>query len=271
MTDRLAALDESAGSVGLAVGGGSVRRSGILIGRRTEPAPTESEIRRPRCRRRLRPPIFTSAVHARTARATRPSKMKQCGLTLTVVLRISQTLSGGSHHGEREIGSCPGTTPSGRGRGHGRGVSDCQLLARFNAHRDELAEIAFTALVRRHGPMVLRVCRQVLGDWHTAEDAFQATFLILRGGPDRSTGRSCWDIGFMAWPCGRRGRRGCGTSAGGNASPPEGKTWALNRSVTLTDPSCHWSLARSSRLCTRRCPDCPNGIASPSCSASWRV
>jgi RNA polymerase sigma factor (sigma-70 family) len=59
------------------------------------------------------------------------------------------------------------------------GVSDGQLLARFNAHRDELAEMAFTALVRRHGPMVLRVCRQVLGDWHTAEDAFQATFLVL--------------------------------------------------------------------------------------------
>ena len=59
------------------------------------------------------------------------------------------------------------------------GMSDGQLLARFNAHRDELAEIAFAALVRRHGPMVLRVCRQVLGDWHTGEDAFQATFLIL--------------------------------------------------------------------------------------------
>jgi RNA polymerase sigma factor (sigma-70 family) len=59
------------------------------------------------------------------------------------------------------------------------GVSDGQLLARFNADRDELAEIAFTALVRRHWPMVLSVCRQVVGDWHTAEDAFQATFLIL--------------------------------------------------------------------------------------------
>jgi RNA polymerase sigma factor (sigma-70 family) len=59
------------------------------------------------------------------------------------------------------------------------GMSDGQLLARFTAHRDELAEIAFTALVRRHGPMVWRVCRQILGDWHTAEDAFQATFLIL--------------------------------------------------------------------------------------------
>jgi RNA polymerase sigma factor (sigma-70 family) len=59
------------------------------------------------------------------------------------------------------------------------GVSDRQLLARFAAHRDELAEIAFAVLVHRHGPMVLRVCRQILGDWHTAEDAFQATFLIL--------------------------------------------------------------------------------------------
>jgi RNA polymerase sigma factor (sigma-70 family) len=59
------------------------------------------------------------------------------------------------------------------------GVSDSQLLARFAAHRDELAEIAFAALVHRHGRMVLRVCEQVLGDRHAAEDAFQVTFLIL--------------------------------------------------------------------------------------------
>ena len=58
-------------------------------------------------------------------------------------------------------------------------VTDGQLLARFAACRDDFAEIAFEALVRRHGPMVLRVCQQVLGDRHTAEDAFQATFLIL--------------------------------------------------------------------------------------------
>jgi len=59
------------------------------------------------------------------------------------------------------------------------GVSDGQLLARFTAHRDELAEAAFTFLVRRHGPMVLRVCEQILGERHAAEDAFQVTFLIL--------------------------------------------------------------------------------------------
>jgi RNA polymerase sigma factor (sigma-70 family) len=58
-------------------------------------------------------------------------------------------------------------------------MSDGQLLARFVRCRDELAEAAFTALVQRHGPMVLRVCLQVVGDDHAAEDAFQATFLVL--------------------------------------------------------------------------------------------
>src|SRR5262245_59295428 len=59
------------------------------------------------------------------------------------------------------------------------GISDRDLLARFNAHRDELAERAFAALVARHGAMVLRVCGQILGDRDAAEDAFQATFLVL--------------------------------------------------------------------------------------------
>ncbi len=56
------------------------------------------------------------------------------------------------------------------------GLGEADLLGRFAAVRDELA---FEALVVRHGPMVRGVCRGVLGDPHAADDAFQATFLVL--------------------------------------------------------------------------------------------
>jgi RNA polymerase sigma factor (sigma-70 family) len=60
-----------------------------------------------------------------------------------------------------------------------RELTDGQLLERFATARGESAELAFAALVERHGPMVMRVCRGVLDDPHEAEDAFQATFLVL--------------------------------------------------------------------------------------------
>ena len=58
-------------------------------------------------------------------------------------------------------------------------LSDGQLLELFLGRRDEAREQAFKTLVDRHGPMVYRVCGQVLGDCHEAQDAFQAVFLVL--------------------------------------------------------------------------------------------
>src|SRR5262249_36989850 len=60
--------------------------------------------------------------------------------------------------------------------GEGYGLTDAELLECYVARRDETV---FEALVQRHGPMVLGVCRRILRNEADAEDAFQATFLVL--------------------------------------------------------------------------------------------
>jgi RNA polymerase sigma factor (sigma-70 family) len=74
----------------------------------------------------------------------------------------------------------------------GPAPSDRQLLDRF-AHQGEQA--AFAELVARHGPMVLAVCRRVTGDEHEAEDAFQATFLVLA----QKAGGAGWSESVAGW------------------------------------------------------------------------
>lgn len=59
------------------------------------------------------------------------------------------------------------------------GIPDRELLDRFLLATGDAAETAFAALVDRHGAMVLRICRRILGDAHEAEDAAQAAFLVL--------------------------------------------------------------------------------------------
>src|SRR5262249_28044666 len=70
--------------------------------------------------------------------------------------------------------------------------TDRELLERFAAVRDEAA---FAELVRRHGPLVLGVCRRLLRDHHDAEDAFQATFLVLA----KKAGSVRWRDSATSW------------------------------------------------------------------------
>ena len=65
------------------------------------------------------------------------------------------------------------------GPGTVAGLTDGELLDRFAHGSGDASAVAFEALVSRHGPMVLGVCRRALADPHDVDDAFQATFLIL--------------------------------------------------------------------------------------------
>lgn len=74
-------------------------------------------------------------------------------------------------------------------------LTDGQLLEQFVTGRGETVEAAFATLVDRHGPMVLGVCRRALSDPHDAEDAFQATFLVLV----RKAGSVCVEDSLGRW------------------------------------------------------------------------
>src|SRR5262249_11923826 len=100
---------------------------------------------------------------------------------------------------------------------------DAELLARFASQGDEEA---FTALVARHGPVVWNACRRGLGDLQDAEDAFQATFLVLArrassGRPPESLAGWLYGVaGRVAREARRRQRRQPRTGLGELPDPP---------------------------------------------------
>ncbi len=120
-------------------------------------------------------------------------------------------------------------------------LSDGQLLERFVARRDESAEAAFAALVERHTPMVLRVCRQILGDADEAEDAFQATFLVLArraGSVRKRESVASWLYGIAQ----RIARRSQAVSARRREHERRRAALITMDSMSVTDPhpSEHW-------------------------------
>src|SRR5262249_9243792 len=113
-----------------------------------------------------------------------------------------------------------------------RELGDGELLERFVQAKDETA---FTALVERHGPMVLRVCRRALQNEHDAEDACQVAFLVLsRHAPSvrKGTSLSSWLHGVAARVAANLKRerlRRCRRERQGNipvpADPPAEVSW----------------------------------------------
>jgi hypothetical protein len=97
----------------------------------------------------------------------------------------------------------------------GPDLSDGELLERFRAHGEGPA---FTILVQRHGPMVLGVCRRLLQDEHDAEDAFQATFLLL-------VRRALTGAPAAARPPPEPARAGPRTDCHGDPLPPGALAW----------------------------------------------
>ena len=126
-------------------------------------------------------------------------------------------------------------------------VSDRELLRRFVVSRDAAA---FEDLVVRHGPMVLDICRRALHDPHAAEDAFQATFLVLVRKAHRIGTANSWPIGCTGWPGGRLREPVSTPPNERRANPPRRSSPRVaTRWTTLPSANCLRSWMRRSAGC----------------------
>ena len=153
--------------------------------------------------------------------------------------------------------------------GSAAGLSDRQLLERFIARREPADEAAFAAIVARHGPMVLGVCRQLLGDHHHAEDAFQADFLVLA-----AQARSIRDPDLLGtWLYGVALRTAARPAAGSIAAiGPRNKGPRDRPRYHPAAPADRALIDREqARPCTARSIDCRVPSAFRSCSATSRA
>ena len=135
------------------------------------------------------------------------------------------------------------------------GLRDEQLLARFQAAKDTAAESAFRELMHRHGPMVMGVCRQILRRSHDADDAFQATFLVLvrKSGSIRAGRISGAWLYAVAYRTAHRARTVAALPPGTSGKPGTRRGRRCVRRLPV----------RSSARATRRAQPAPRQIPSP--------
>ncbi len=136
--------------------------------------------------------------------------------------------------------------------GTSAGLTDRQLLERFTNRRDASSDTAFEVLISRHGPMVLRVCRNLLREESDVADAFQATFLVLVR--KRETIRRLESVGGWLYgvACRVAARRGS-TRRGGKRpnAGPRFESWRPSIRGMMT----RWREI-SARSCRRKCGGC---------------
>ena len=143
------------------------------------------------------------------------------------------------------------------------GFSDAQLLERFVSGHDAAA---FEPLVARHGPMVLSVCRGILKDPNDAEDAFQATFLILV--KKSATFRGHVALGPWLYQVAHRvAIRANAAAARRRACERQAGQMAMRQPQSQD----RQPRATSCRRSTRRSPGCPRSSAGRSFSATSRA